>query len=207
MTRPRSRGRGRGATAVVVFVAAVVATFAPAAACVIVDPPAELPPVVARRPTIRHSEVAPPASRVLRGFPLEFVVPVEVGDPGDDFVWNVFVDYNVGGSGFVDSTGESKGDRADPDAGVRLVEFQLNPRETPTSDFRACHVVEFLVARQFSPSSPRVFGAPGGDSVTWFINPSGSFVGCPEYDGGTFAIEDAGADGAADAGADGTGGT
>jgi len=204
-----STGSSRRRFARGLFICSIAGLSTYASACVILDAPAELPAVVARRPTIRRAEAAPPTSRILRDFPPEFVVPIEVGDRSDDFAWNVFVDYGKdSNSQFPATSGESRGANADTDAGVRIVSFQLDRRDPENADFRACHVIEFLVAQQFSPASPRLFSSVGGDSMTWFVNPTGTLVGCPEYDGGSFALPDAGSDsssvsegGPADAGA------
>jgi hypothetical protein len=151
-------------------------------ACVIADPPTELPRSPERRPTIVRSSVVPSTTSVLGSWPSKFIVPVELSDPRADIQWASFVDYNPAtGEGF-DQTSKSRDEPAATNGNVRTLEI---PITTPSSD--GCHVVEVVVALRLNTTDPRnahTPESPGGDSVSWFYSPSGDLAGCPVLDAG-----------------------
>ena len=172
-----------------------MATFATAcatvAACVIADPPTDLPRPAERRPTILHSSVVPSTSAVLGRWPDKFIVPVELSNPNADIAWASFVDFNpVTGEGF-DNNDITR--RAPSETGnIRTLEI---PVGKPSLD--RCHVVEIVVALSLNASSTQTLHTPeppGGDIVRWFYSPSGDLTGCPVLDAGLEL------DGSADAG-------
>jgi hypothetical protein len=151
-------------------------------ACVIADPPTELPRAAERRPTIVRASVVPSVTSVLGTWPSKFIVPVELSDPRADVQWASFVDYNPAtGEGF-DQTSKSRDEPEFTNGNVRTIEI---PITTPSAD--GCHVVEVVVALRLNTTDPRNAHTPedpGGDSVTWFYSPSGDFGGCPVLDAG-----------------------
>jgi hypothetical protein len=158
-----------------------------AAACIIADPPRDLPNPPPGRPTILRDRLVPPNTSVLGVFPDKFIADVEV-DPTLPVEWRLFVDYNP-----FDPLGGLVGShtvQADPgalDAGVR--ELEASPDDTTYEPSRSqCHVIEMLVAFAYSSSpiasSVHTFDSRGGDSVVWFYSPTGDLSGCPIYDAG-----------------------
>jgi hypothetical protein len=175
---------------------AVAPAWLLASACILAQSPAPLPVLPDMRPTIQRTAVVPSASRVLLSFPPEFVVPVELLDPSRTFEWRVFIDYDPLSRTDAVLDGRSDPDPADASVPVRRVTFSIEPPDLEQGRAE-CHVVEFLVAYSFRGSTAHAPDPTGGDSVTWFYNPSGDLSGCPSFDGGAL---DAGADG--DAGTD-----
>lgn len=173
--------------------AAVVALFA---ACIIAEPPSDLPELPRFRPTILRGSVVPSTSGVLGAFPDRFIVPVELVDPNVTLSYRVYIDYNpITGDG-LDFPG-TIGAGGTPSR-VRVIDFKA----TAPPDLTRCHVIEFVVAESFfaelegkGAHAPR---EPGGDSVTWFYSPGGDLSGCPVVDAGVLPSSDAGGD--ADAG-------
>ena len=165
-------------TAWVAGVAGSLAVATAFAACIIADPPPDLPKPPRHHPNIVHGAVVPPATKVMATFPSKFLVPVEVFDPDVSFLWNVFVDYDP-----LDSARRAEvlsGGSPDAiDGGVRIVDFTIDPPD-PSS----CHVIEFIVALGFDSKSTHTPDSYGGDSVAWFYNPSGDPSTCPQYDAG-----------------------
>ncbi|MBX3214723.1 MAG: hypothetical protein KF850_21990 [Labilithrix sp.] len=166
-------------------------------ACVIADPPTDLPRPSERRPTIVRASVVPSTSSVLGSWPSKFIVPVELSDPLAEISWASFIDYNpVTGEGFIqDDT--SKYEPASTRGNIRLLEI---PITVPSLD--RCHYVEVIVALRLNTRDPRNAHTPeepGGDSVGWFFSPSGDLAGCPVLDAGLQPLSDA------DAGDDGGG--
>jgi hypothetical protein len=171
-------------------------------ACVIADPPTDLPTLPPMRPTIRRASVVPPTSAVLGRWPAKFIVPVEVSDPRVDIAWATFVDYNpFNGQGYI-SDGVS---RRAPSANGNIRTLEL-PIPMPSLD--RCHVVEIVVALRLNTFNGQTAHTPeeppGGDIVSWFFNPSGDLAGCPVLDAGLEPVPetDAGAEAGADAEAD-----
>jgi hypothetical protein len=153
-----------------------------AVSCIIADPPADLPKYPPIRPTIVKGSVVPPTDKIVLPPLPTFVVPVELVDPNVTFAWNVFVDFDPIANPLPVTGDVALPDPATLDGGVRAISFSLADVPEPTR----CHTIEFLVARSFSSASPHTPNAPGGDSVSWFYNPSGSIDGCPTYDAGSF---------------------
>ena len=148
-------------------------------ACVLVEPPADVPPPAGGPPVILQDQVVPSTTEVLESWPLEFIVPVEVPDTTVALHYQVFLDGDYG-SPYV------RPQELDPvgDAGVRTIYASL---AAPALD--ACHTLEIAVAYQFD--GLQVPEPPGGDSITWFYAPNGSLEGCPVYDAGPAASVDA----------------
>jgi hypothetical protein len=170
-------------------------------ACVIVDPPGDLPQLPPLRPTIVHGSVVPPASGVIASWPPNdvFIVPVELADPTAAFQWAAFVDYN-GREGLVDSD-TSRFDAQNQKTRGRIRQLEIKIAQP---DLDRCHVIEVVVALELDqrfkhlPKDPTI----GADSVTWFFNPSGDLSNCPALDAGVDARFDseAATDGATDGG-------
>lgn len=155
-----------------------------------------LPELPETRPTIVRGSAVPSPGRVLRAIPPQFVVPVELLDPNTSFEWRVFVNYDP-----IARKEAVLGDRSDPPVGaldggvntVRLVQFSIQPPLADVS-LRECYVIEFMVARSFRGTSAHTPDPTGGDTVTWFYNPAGTFEGCPTWEGESDAGGDSGRD-------------
>src|SRR5262245_39848135 len=63
-------------------------------ACVIADPPTDLPVIPEMRPVFVRGSVVPSVSAVLGRWPDKFIVPVELVDPRSKIFFSAFVDYN-----------------------------------------------------------------------------------------------------------------
>jgi hypothetical protein len=161
------------------------------AACILADPPPDLPKVAPHAPIILNDSVTPPLNRILIQWPQEFVVPVELLDRQSSFQWRVFVNYDsafhtdVATYGQVDAV-------ANPDlfdggvTSVPVVLLQPDPN--------ACNYIEFVVARSFDPQSAHTPDSLGGSSVTWVYDEGGH---CPQspFDGSADgAFPDVGSD-------------
>jgi hypothetical protein len=188
-----ARSHARVATAAVVFALAALLVDA----CVIADPPTELPRPSERRPTIVRTSVVPSTTSVLGRWPSKFIVPVELSDPHAKISWATFVDYNpVTLEGF-DQNGESTYEPGSTKGNIRTLEL---PISIPSSD--RCHVVEVIVALRLNTSDIRNAHTPeepGGDSVSWFYSPSGDLAGCPILDGGLSPLVESDAEAGAEA--------
>jgi hypothetical protein len=147
-------------------------------ACILIDPPPELPRLPRTRPNIVQDAVQPPVSRVLLEWPTAFVVPVETLEANTPFVWSFFVDYDpvTNREPFL---GLGNQRETTNDEGWRAVSFTV-ARPDPAS----CHVLEFVTARSFAANSSRAPDSAGADVTTWFYNPSGDPAGCPGFDAG-----------------------
>jgi hypothetical protein len=169
------------AAAIVALALATLALASAIAACIIADPPPDLPKAPPHHPNIVHSAVVPPATKVIATFPSKFIVPVEVLDPNTPFVFHVFVDYDPLGSrdSFV-QTGDKNPDPSTLDGGVSIIDFSID-----APDPSSCHVIEIIVALGFNNASPHTPNQYGGDSLVWFYNPSGDPGACPQYDAGS----------------------
>ena len=165
--------------------------FAAIAACVIADPPINLPAVPDRRPIILRDQVVPSPIVVLGYFPDSFLLPVEV-DPSATIEARLFIDYDAlsqdrataalaGRQVISPALGTS-------DAGIREVTLVPNElADTPRAN--ECHVIEAIVAYGFSGTPPDGQGAHapnarGGDSIVWFYSPTGDLAGCPHQEAG-----------------------
>ncbi|MBX3220082.1 MAG: hypothetical protein KF795_06145 [Labilithrix sp.] len=161
-------------------------------ACIIADPPTDLPRPSERRPTVVRASVVPSTSFVLGRWPSKFIVPVELSDPLAEISWATFIDYNpITGEGFIQNE-TSKYEPASTRGNIRVLEI---PITAPSLD--RCHFVEVIVALRLNTSDPRnahTPEAPGGDSVGWFFSPGGDLAGCPVLDAGLPPLSDAGAD-------------
>jgi hypothetical protein len=146
-------------------------------------PPPDLPAESITRPTILGSSAFPPEGTLLTELPAgDFVVPVQVGASGS-FEWDVFVD------GTVLYAPSQPMSLDNSDGGIVAVPFPLS--EGDFQPGRCPHRIEFFVAHQFDPSSPRTPQSYGGDSIAWTYEP----VGCLNYDAGDGAFpQDAGLD-------------
>lgn len=159
-------------------------------ACIIADPPTDLPQLPLFRPVIVRDSVVPTASAVLGTWPAgdRFIVPVELVDPRVTFQYSTFVDFNpITGDGLdtrptlVPPIPSQASDR------IRVIEV---PITKPSLD--ECHVVEVIVALQFASNPNQISdgrgahtpSSPGGDSVMWFFSPGGDLAGCPVVDAG-----------------------
>jgi hypothetical protein len=182
MGRNRRRGPGLRTRRLSLVGPSLAIAGACTVACVIADPPTDLPRTAERRPTIVRSSVVPSTASVLGTWPSKFIVAVELSDPRADIQWASFVDYNPAtGEGF-DQTNKSHNEPDTTNGNIRTIEI---PITTPSSD--ACHVVEVVVALHLNTTDPRNAHTPedpGGDSVTWFYSPSGDLAGCPVLDAG-----------------------
>lgn len=169
-------------------------------ACVIAEPPVDLPAAPVIRPTIVRSAAVPPPTGVITRWPGTFYVPVQLSDARMTFYAAYFVDYNpITGEGYQDTiaSSPSPGDTRP----VRTLPISITE---PARD--GCHTVEVVVARELlptisgdgrfahTPSSPN-----DGDSITWFYSPNGDPSGCPVVDAGL--LPDAAALDASDGGA------
>jgi hypothetical protein len=154
-------------------------------ACILADPPAELPTLPVMRPTVVHGAVVPSASRVLGGIPRQFEVPVEILDPSITFEWRVFVDYDPLAPSNAVFAGTSERAASRPSLTTRIISFG-NPIPRSDPSLQACHVIEFLVAYSFAGTSSHTPDGRGGDTIVWFYDPIGDLGGCPRYDAGAF---------------------
>jgi hypothetical protein len=155
-------------------------------ACIVADPPAELPPPPQLPPSIIEGSVYPPYALVMPSWPPQdpgFDVPVQVSDTSQQFVWEVFVDFNEIQSPPPVQTGIERPDPSAYDAGIRQVNFWF-----PAPDPSSCHKIEFLVALSFNGADPHTPNPPGASSIVWWYNPTtGDISGCPAYDAGLAA--------------------
>jgi hypothetical protein len=147
-------------------------------ACVLADPPPELPTVPQSPPRIESTAVVPPTNTVISVWPTTFIVPVDLDNPTVDFEWRAFVDFNPN-TGTFQASGTSRANGGD--AGTRIVDTPI----PPPRDLTSCHVVEFLVAIHFVGNAQHEFDSVGGDGVAWMYNPSGDPAGCPTFDAGS----------------------
>jgi len=167
-----------------------------AVSCILADPPAELPQEPIGRPTILHESVVPPVTRVLREWPREFIVPVDI-DPRASFFWRAFLDFDPRSRAIYDGSPlPVTPDPQSEEGGIRMQEIDLDPPK----DLAACHVLEIVVALHFEEAHTP--SPPGGDTVVWFYSPTGDLSGCPIVDAGAAVLDGAPPpdDGSADAG-------
>jgi len=164
--------------------AAALAAFQ--GACITTPPPNLL--TESPRPTILHDSTVPPTDEPLVTWPVDgqFSVPVQINDPGQQFYWVVFVDYNPYGSPSTGIQGQVQREVAsasDLDGGVVGVLFTLLPS---LFDLGMCHQIQFIVAQAFETDNHTPVFPPGGDDVIWNYVPGGG-PQCPLYDEGAFA--------------------
>lgn len=156
-------------------------------ACVLAEPPTDLPALPDLPATIVRASVVPTASAVLLTWPSRFIVPVQIIDPRSTIRYAAFVDYNShDGLGLVQAATSEFGQSLQ-DGNIRLLEIQMN---RPSDD--RCHLVEIIVARNLVTTNGQQAHnplEPGGDIVSWFYNPSGDLAGCPSVDAGISAVD------------------
>jgi hypothetical protein len=162
-------------------VGASCAAIAGATACVILDPPPDLPDPPVHPPIIISGSVSPPTSRILTAIPASFLVPVEIITPGKQFFYNVFVDYDP----VLRPQAEIRSAPQEPpttlDGGVYAIEFDFTAMGTPLDDTSRCHVIEIIVAFGFNERSEHTPDSNGGDTAQWFYSPTGVQGGCVEF--------------------------
>jgi hypothetical protein len=168
--------------------AAVVSVIA-SHACVIADPPTDLPTLPELRPVIVRGSVVPSASSIVGRWPDKFIVPVELVDPSVRIFYSAFVDYNSATGEGIDGAPQTSDFELNSTNGrVRTLEVPITP---PSLD--RCHVVEVVVALRLKattdPKNAHTPDEPGGDSVTWFYSPSGDLAGCPVLDAGITPLD------------------
>ncbi len=192
MARPPPSGIAKrvGLAAVLALSALSIAV---ADACLIAEPPGELPRSPRRRPVIVTSALAPQNSSVLSTFPARFIVPVELYDPTVLFEWSAFVDFNPLTGDGLKAIAQSPFEPANFDGRYRILEV---PIPVPL-DLDRCHVIEIVVAlnlQAVETNDGRVAHTPrepGGDNAIWFYSPTGDLQGCPTLDAGVDAAIDA----------------
>jgi hypothetical protein len=152
-------------------------------ACIVADPPAELPPPPQLPPSIVTGSVRPPITTVLTEWPPAFEVPVELSDTSLSFVWELFIDFDEFQNPQPVRSAVEPADPSAYDAGVRIIDIE----DPPAPSRSGCHVVELLVALSFNGHDPHTPGPAGASSIVWFYNPNGDVGGCPTYDAGAAA--------------------
>lgn len=170
-------------------------------ACVIAEPPTDVPTAPSVRPTIDRASVVPPSSAVLTSWPDRFYVPVRLSDPRETFFVAYFVDFDASGGG--NFSVEVSTPVTGNNGSVRTLTVLINQPVGP-----GCHVVEVFVARQLADQTlndSRGVHTPAdplndGDSIVWYFNPDGDSAGCPTVDPNLLLPE-----GGAEAGAEGGG--
>jgi hypothetical protein len=158
------------------------------AACIIADPPTDLPRPTPRKPTIIRSTAVPPDTRVLGTFPdatqgQGFHVEVEA-DPTSQLSWSLYLDYDPLTNNGLIGQDSIPVDLSSQDAGIR--EVNMVPRRPVQPDPTLCHVVEGIVTlpQQRGSTSPHAYDPATGDSIVWFYSPTGDLSGCPIFTGG-----------------------
>jgi hypothetical protein len=148
---------------------------AAAVACVLADPPADLPLSPIQAPQIVRGEVQPPLS-LLDTFPNQIYAPVTVDPRETDLAWQWLIDGTL-------ALGLQQTVKIQSSTSVAILFDPVPPDLSPEE----CHTFELDVF--YSGSS-----LPGDDFI-WLYSPTRSFADCPVYDAGTpDAGEDAGAD-------------
>jgi hypothetical protein len=169
------------------------------AACVLADPPPDLPGETQLHPVVVKSAVFPPTAQVLVELPPSgFDVPVQIFDTDTAFEWQVFVDYDP-----LVATAPVIATKASPpfalDGGLDVVDFDLVPYFAAL-DPTVCHRIDFVVALAFEPSSLHTPDSRGGDGVSWFYDVAGGLGGCPELGASEPSTSDAASPDASDGG-------
>jgi hypothetical protein len=167
----------RAERAAVVAAAILTLVFA---ACIIADPPTDLPRPATRKPSIFQAGAQPSNAKVLGFWPDGFIVEVDA-DPVMSLEWRLFIDYDPStGRGFV-GRNTVPGTPGSPDAAVRS--FKMQPNDLTAPDPTRCHVIEGLVAYHYFDPPPiqneHAFERNLGDTIVWFYSPTGDLSGCP----------------------------
>lgn len=143
-------------------------------ACVLVEPPQELPVPAPRRPVIVQTSLQPPArlDQPITDLDTTLVAYVDA-EPTKTLNYRVWIDY--GGDQAVQNCPD--GCFKPPDANGntrRLIEIPLVP--LAVGDPRFCHTITLFVAYDFIEGSQ----TPAGDSdyVTWYYRPNGNLGSC-----------------------------
>jgi hypothetical protein len=140
-------------------------------ACLLADPPADLPVLPIEPPAIETANVTPSVPSLLQTWPSEFDLPV-VADPSEsELEWEVLIDHIV-----VDGPNPVS---IPEDGGVFLSSI---PVPFPLSSLAECHTLEIFVFYENDTSAE--------DSVVWFYSPTGNFDDCPVWDAGVDAASD-----------------
>jgi hypothetical protein len=170
--------------AVAAATAGAVAVACFAAACVLADPPPDLPPETQLHPIVVKSSVFPPTTQVLVELPSTgFDVPVQIFDTDTAFEYEVFVDFDpLAAVAQAPVIAVTESPPFAVDGGADIVDFDLTPYFAAL-DPSVCHEIEFVVALAFDPTSPHTPDSRGGDSVSWFYDTSGGLGGCPQGGG------------------------
>jgi len=159
------------------------ATAVAIAACVLVEPPQELPIPLPRRPLILHTSLQPPQDKPLtNATSLPSLVAFVDAEPSKAINYRVWVDFGSTDSPLALNNTNVP---AAPSAANRRIEFAVSYAEL--GDARFCHSIKLVVAYEFFPVSNTP--TTEGDEVTWTYRPGGDTGGCISLDGG---IPDAG---------------
>jgi hypothetical protein len=181
---------------------AIIALSSSAAviACVLADPPPIVTPAPQEPPRILVDSVTPPPGQIVKTIPPCtnltdcFVVPVAV-DLNASIKWRVFIDLDPTTAPQVFYGGDNDGGvlAVAPDAGAGIRTISFNPQAITTFTASDCHVITFVVAYDFFPEDFAKPLPPGGDTVTWFYQPTQD---CTFYDAGFFdaGVTEGGAD-------------
>jgi hypothetical protein len=180
-------GKAYAATLLAAACTSVAASLLAAAACITAPPP-DLPTPALVPPSIVHDAVLPPSDALLPPWPpppgMTFVVPVQLVDPTNPFVFNVFVDYPFNQAPAYSGSGPSSG--ALLDGGISIVSFMLSAPDTALCP----HLIELLVAYGFDHQSPHTINSLGGDIVTWLYYGGLNTGECPAYEAGSGLFSD-----------------
>ena len=169
--------RGRAIAGIV-----LAATTATIAACVLVEPPQELPVPAPRRPFILHTSLQPPQDQPITDLDnLGTFIAFVDAEPSKSFDYRVWVDFGSGDQPLQGGTIPT-----DP-AGNGRRELDFSVLAAQVGDARFCHTITLVVAYDFIAVSNTPLAE--GDQVTWFYRPNGNGGGCIALDGG---IPDAG---------------
>ena len=133
--------------------------------------------------------------RPLLELPVESVVPVRVPDPGQDFVWGFFVDFDVARP----LVGRNERVAGSP-TGKDLTTIVVGGSDIANIiDLGRCHRFEFVVSLAWDDglhqSDPAVT-----DSISWWYVPDGAGT-CGLFDAASLSALDASADGGDSGGA------
>lgn len=166
------------------------------AACILADPPPELPDPSPQRPAIVHGGAVPTLNHDIDS-PADldrFIIPVEV-DADQVLLYKVFIDFDPPNPLFIIQDGKVDVPRAGASTS-RTIDFSLGEGLV---DPKKCHDILVTVALDWAQGGYSPVTPPGGDQARWSYRPKG--VACEAYDAGPLPA-DAGTD-AADAAADG----
>jgi hypothetical protein len=146
-------------------------------ACILADPVPDQPAPAGERPAIVGERVSPSIAVPLRELPVEFQVPIELGDPRAAYQWNLFIDFDPVLGGVIGGLENS--------SNLQLVSFAVENAALKDQ----CHRIEFIVARIDLGITGRFEGQRGrdpatSDSITWQYAPVNGSPLCSPYDGG-----------------------